>query len=52
MIQSGGFLGRPFGPLLKTGIPLIKIKPLTKPIIKPLAKSVSVPLVLTGATSA
>ena len=24
MIQSGGFLGRLFGPLLKTGLPLIK----------------------------
>ena len=32
MIQSGGFLGRVFGPLLKTGLPLIKnlIKPLAK----------------------
>ena len=30
MIQSGGFLGRVLGPLLKTGLPLIKnvIKPL------------------------
>ena len=34
MIQSGGFLGRLFGPLLKTGLPLIKN------VIKPLAKSV------------
>ena len=33
-IQSGGFLGRLFGPLLKTGLPLIKN------VIKPLAKSV------------
>ena len=24
MIQSGGFLGRPLGPLLKTGLPLMK----------------------------
>ena len=24
MMQSGGFLGRPLGPLLKTGLPLIK----------------------------
>ena len=24
MIQSGGFLGRLFGPLLKTGLPLMK----------------------------
>ena len=32
MIQSGGFLGRLLGPLLKTGLPLIKnvYKPLTK----------------------
>ena len=34
MIQSGGFLGRLLGPLLKTGLPLIKN------VIKPLAKSV------------
>ena len=34
IIQSGGFLGRLLGPLLKTGLPLIKN------IIKPLAKSV------------
>ena len=32
MIQSGGFLGRLLGPLLKTGLPLIKN------VIKPLAK--------------
>ena len=25
IIQSGGFLGKPFGPLLKTGLPLIKM---------------------------
>ena len=30
MIQSGGFLGRFLGPLLKTGLPLMKI------VIKPL----------------
>ena len=36
--QSGGFLGRPLGPLLKTGLPLIKN------ILKPLAKSVLIPL--------
>ena len=32
MIQSGGFLDRLLGPLLKTGLPLIKnmIKPLAK----------------------
>ena len=46
IIQSGGFLGRLLGPLLKTGLPLIKI------IIKPLAKSVLIPLGLTKATSA
>ena len=34
IIQSGGFLGRLLGPLLKTGLPLIKN------VIKPLAKSV------------
>ena len=30
MIKSGGFLGRPLSPLLKTGLPLMKneIKPL------------------------
>ena len=34
MIQSGGFLGRLLGPLLKPGLPLIKnaIKPLVKSI--------------------
>ena len=46
MIQSGGFLGRLLGPLLKTGLPLIKNS------IKLLAKSVLIPLVLTVATSA
>ena len=34
MIQSGGFLGRLLGPLIKTGLPLISN------VIKPLAKSV------------
>ena len=47
MIQSGGFLGGPFGPLLKTGLPLIK-----KNVIKPLAKSVLIPLGLTATASA
>ena len=42
MIQSGGFLGS----LLKTGLPLIKH------VIKPLAKSVLIPLGLTAAASA
>ena len=46
MIQSGGFLGRLLGPLLKTGLPLMKI------VIKPLAKSVLIPLGLTAAASA
>ena len=45
MIQSGGFLGRLLGPLLKTGLPL------TKNLIKPLAKSVLVPLGLIVAAS-
>ena len=46
IIQSGGFLGKLFGPLLKTGLPLIKN------VIKPLAKSVLIPLGLTVAASA
>ena len=46
MIQSGGFLGRRLGPLLKTGLPLMKS------VIKPLAKSVLIPLGLTAAASA
>ena len=46
MIQSGGFLGRLLGPLLKTGVPLIKN------VIKPLAKSILIPLGLTAAASA
>ena len=46
MIKSGGFLGRLLGPLLKTGLPLIKN------VIKPLVKSVLIPLGLTAATSA
>ena len=46
MIQSGGFLGRLLGPLLNTGLPLIKN------VIKPLAKSVLIPLGLTAAASA
>ena len=46
MIQSGGFLGRLLGPLLKTGLPLIKN------VIKPLAKSVLISLGLTTAGSA
>ena len=46
MIQSGGFLSRLLGPLLKAGLPLIKNE------IKPLAKSVLIPLGLTAAASA
>ena len=46
MIQSGGFLGKLLGPLLRTGLSLIKN------VIKPLAKSVLVPLGLTVAASA
>ena len=45
MIQSGGFLGKLLGPLLKTGLPLMKS------VIKPLAKSVLVPLGLTAAAA-
>ena len=43
IIQSGGFLGRLPGPLLKTGLAIIKN------LIKPLAKSVLIPL---GASAA
>ena len=46
MIQSGGFLDKLLGPLLKTGLPLMKS------VIKPLAKSVLIPLGLTEAASA
>ena len=46
MMQSGGFLGRLLGPLLKIGFPLIKNE------IKPLAKNVLIPLGLTAAASA
>ena len=46
MIQSGGFIGRLLGPLLNTGLPLMKS------VIKPLAKSVLIPLGLTAAASA
>ena len=46
MIQLGGFLGRLLGPLLKTELPLIKN------VIKPLPKSVLIPLGLTAAASA
>ena len=46
MIQSGEFLGKLLGPLLKTGLPLISN------VTKPLAKSVLIPLGLTAASSA
>ena len=46
MIQSGGLLGKLLGPLLKTRLPVIKN------VIKPLAKSVLIPLGLTAAASA
>ena len=46
MIQSGGFLGRLLGPLLRAGLSLMKT------VIKPLAKSVLLPLGLKAAASA
>ena len=46
MIQSGESLGKLLGPLLKTGLPLMKS------VITPLAKSVLIPLGLTAAASA
>ena len=46
IIQSGGFLGKLPGPLLKTGLPLMKN------VITPLAKSVLIPFGLTAAGSA
>ena len=44
--QSGEFLGRLLDPLLKTGLPLIGN------VLKPLAKSVLIPLGLTAEASA
>ena len=44
--QSGGFLDRLLGPLLKTRLPLIRN------VLKPLAKSVLIPLGLTAAAAA
>ena len=44
--QSRGFLGRPLGPLLKTGLTLMKN------VYRPLAKSVLIPLLLTATASA
>ena len=46
MTQSGAFLSRLLGPLLKTGLPLIKN------VVKLLAKSVLIPFGLTAAASA
>ena len=46
MIQSGRFVGKLLGPLLKTGLPLIKN------VITPLAKSLLIPLGLTAPASA
>ena len=46
MMQSGGFLGKLLGLLLKTGLSLMKS------VIKPLAKSVLILLGLTAAASA
>ena len=46
MMLSGGFLGKLLGPLLKTGLPVIKN------VIKPLAKSILITLGLTTAASA
>ena len=46
MVQSGGFLVKLPGPLLKIGLLLIKN------VIKPLAKSALIPLGLTAAASA
>ena len=46
IIQCAGFLSKLVGPLLKTGLPLIRN------VIKPLAKSVLITLGLTAAASA
>ena len=46
MINGEGFLDKLLGPLLKTGLPLMKN------VIKSLAKSVLIPLELTAAASA
>ena len=43
--QSGGFLGRLSGPLVKIGLPLMK------DMLKPLAKSVLITVGLTAAAS-
>ena len=46
MVQSGGFLSRLLGSLLKRGLPLMKN------VIKPLAKYVLIPWGLTAAAAA
>ena len=46
MVQSGGSLGRLLGTLLETGLPLMKN------VIKPLTKSILIPLGLTASASA
>ena len=46
IVQSGGFLGKLLGPLLKTG------KPLMKNVVTPLPKNVLTSLELTAAASA
>ena len=46
MIKPGEFLGRLLGPLLKTGLPLMKS------VVQPLAKAVLIPLGLLAAPSA
>ena len=43
--QSGGFIGRLLGPLLKAGLSLLKN------VLKPLVKSVLIPLRLTAASA-
>ena len=46
IFQSGGFLGKLLGPLLKTRLPLMKN------VIRPLVKIALIPLGLTAAASA
>ena len=45
IIESSGFLGKLFGPLLRTGLPLMKI------VIQPVAENVLITLGLTAAAS-
>ena len=46
MVQLGGFLGKLLRPLIKTSLPLMKY------VLKPLTKSVLVPLEFTAVASA